>query len=442
MEQKFTFDQSFQLMILNLMLSDDLFLLRCSNHLKDEYFENEFLGYFFKKSCSYCSRYEKSPDLTYFLNEIRKFEEKDRGPYVEYLHKIMTTPPNSAAYVKEQLTDFIKRNRFVKLYKTLPDMFQKDPDKAYRSALENSEEIVGFSFNDNQLLSLEDSEKLTLSLTSLKRSAPIGVPEIDVALGSGVSPGELITFLGDSNVGKSIFLINIGALSLQAGARVLHINLEGKKNIPVHRYHSNLSGLAYNKLKTMMFENDGEREVYRLVKEKFKDKLKIIHMNDFKVTIEDLYLKCKEIYRNFPFDVLIVDYGDLLTTQEKMDYRHQQTAVFRGLSKIAGYFEVPVVTASQATRPETSTPSESYWLTPRNVSESYEKVRVSSIIVTINRTEREELENKVRLLLCKNRDGIKNIRVGCYSDYSRMLPYGTSLGFYNPKTEVMTEDKK
>lgn len=442
MEQKFNFDQNFQLMILNLMISDDLFLLRCSNHLKDEYFENEYLGYFFKKICSYYARYEKSPDITFFLNEIRKFEEKDRSPYIEYLHKIMSNSPSNTLYIKEQLTDFIKRNRFVKLYKNLPDMFGKDPDKAYRHVLENSEEIVGFSFNDSQLLSLDDSEKLTQSLSNIKHSSPIGIPEIDVALGSGVSSGELLTLLGDSNVGKSIFLIHIGALSLQVGLKVLHINLEGKKNIPVHRYHSNLSGIAYNRLKTMSFENEEEKELYKSVKNKFKENLKIIHMNDFKVTIEDLYLKCKEIYRNFPFDVLIVDYGDLLTTQEKMEYRHQQTAVFRGLSKMAGYFEVPVITASQATRPEVSNPSESYWLTPRNVSESYEKVRVSSIIITINRTEREELENKVRLLLCKNRDGVKNIRVGCYSDYPKMRPYSSMLGFFNPKTEIMTEEKR
>ena len=69
----------------------------------------------------------------------------------------------------------------------------------------------------------------------------------------------------------------------------------------------------------------------------------------------------------------------------------------------------------------------------RRVNESYEKARVAPIIITINRNEYDVENNRVRLFLCKNREGEGFVKVGCYSDYMNLIPYSNSLGFYNPK---------
>jgi hypothetical protein len=73
------------------------------------------------------------------------------------------------------------------------------------------------------------------------------------------------------------------------------------------------------------------------------------------------------------------------------------------------------------------------------MSESYEKVRISPIIIGVSRTEQEEEENKLRMMLIKNRDGLRNLKIGCYTNYPVMLPYSHDLGFYDPSKNIIDE---
>lgn len=422
------------------MWKDEAFLAKSKANLKDEYFENDLLGYFFNKTVKFYDRFEVAPNLNYFVNELRKIEsEEKKKEYGITLHNILNATPVSEDYIKESLEDYIKRNKFVKMYEKIPDLYGRETESAYRFVQEKIEEISCFTFTDNEHISLEEAPKFIEDGSAPKTIVPIGIPDIDMALGGGVRDGDLCTFLGDSGVGKSIFLVKIGSQCLKKGLKVLHLNLEGRGAIPILRYASNLSSVPYTKIKSGDFEGDEEETYLNAIKLHSK-RLYLIHASSFSVTIEDVYAKCKEIHKSFPFDVLIVDYGDLITTKGKMELRHQQTTVFRGLSRIAALFKVPVITASQATRPEKEFNSRSLsWITPRNMSESYEKVRVSSVILSINRSEIEEKENKVRIMLCKNRDGVKNIKVGCYSNYQAMDPYGLKYGFYEPTNTILSE---
>lgn len=440
-QKKFNYDIGFQIEVLGLMLRDEVFLYKCRSYLKNEYFENDVLGYFFTKIIQYYEKYQKIPEQSVLLNEIRRFDPSKREPYIIIYQKMIQAifrPQIAEDYIRDQLKDFICRNQFVRLYEKIGELYNSSPDKAYQYTMEKAEEIVSFSFGTGDTLTLNMADQFHKSSTS-GVVAPTGIPQIDVALGGGVQPGELGTWMADSGVGKSITLINQGCLSLLSGRKVYHVNLEGKRTIPIFRYLSRLSFLPYNEVKTGIFSSPEAKSRYEEAKKKYDSNLLIHHVSSFDFTVEDLYAKCKEVRKSFPFEVLIVDYGDLLTTREKMELRHQQTTVFRGLAKLAAVFEVPTLTASQATRPEKEFNSEKFWITQRNMSESYEKVRVSSVILTLNRTTREELENKLRVGLIKNRDGVKNVRVGCYNDYSKMAPYGMEFGFFDPGTELMSD---
>jgi len=438
---KFNFDLVYQLNILHLMLTDELFLLKCNKHVIDSFFENEYLGWVFNKICFYYKRYEKSPEISYLINELNNFdEEKDKVIYRQYIVRVVKSKPTSSIYVKDSLEEFVKRNLFVGYYEKLAEIYMSSPDKAYKYATKKSEEISNLTFKDDGIYSFKHADEIIKEANLLNSIAETGITEIDKALGGGIRSGEVCTILGDTGIGKSIILVNFGVLSMLNGYRVFHINLEGRKSIPMTRYLSRLTEIPCNSVKTLSFKNTDEKNRFEKVKKEYEDRLFIYHNGSFMYTIEELKVKCKEVYKTFSFDLVVVDYGDILKTRDKMEMRLQQTNVFRGLNCIADTFKCPVITASQAVRPERERNKNfKRYLSLSDMSESYEKVRISPVIVAVSRTEIEEKENKLRISLIKNRDGIRNVKVGCHSNYPVMVPYSKNLGFYNPDDDSMDE---
>jgi len=440
--QECRFGELFQLQLIYLLITDESFFLKCKELLKSSFFTVVYLDFFYQRTIFHYNKYNQLPGELVFLNEIDMFAEGEKKDALSALYKkIIDNKPKDVDYIKQTLIDFIKEKQFILFYNSIHSNFGKDPNQTYEICLKEIEQIVNLKFDNDEIVFLSDAEVLCKEDRESNIIVPTGVDTFDHALNGGIRQEELCVFLGDSGVGKSIILINIGAQALIKGLKVLHINLEGRKNIPIIRYLSCLSGAPYNEIRTQVFKEEKDKIAYGVAKEKYKDNLYVLHMANFEITVEDVYAKCKEIRKKFPFDVLIVDYGDLLKTKDKMELRHQQTFVFRSLARMGTVFNVPVVTASQATRPEKDYSGGNVlkWLNLRDMSESYEKVRVSSIIISINRNEREEAENKLRLMLCKNRDGEKSIKRGCYSKYSIMRPYGFGQGFYDPYSEVVDE---
>lgn len=439
---KFSFDIKFQLQILKLMTYDEDFLLKCSLHLKEDFFENDFFGYFFRKTVEYYNKYSKTPDAVYFLNEIKKFEgENVIGEYLLIYNRIKDADIQSDQYIKDQLKEFIKRNVLVSTVSAARDIYKDAElaDDTIAFMMNQLETAFNLNFNDDDWFKLSDIDKILDEYHKNKNLiVPIGVPDIDKALGGGLSPGDMCLFMGDSGSGKSMFLMNIAVNAMFRGLKVVHINLEGKKIIPITRYLSRMSGIKYGDIK------ERKNEDYKEVANIYDNKMYMKHCNLEKNTIEDIRQGLKDLYKKFQFQMVVVDYGDLLKTKDKMDFRHQQTEVFRELARLADYYNVIMLTATQATRPENDNED---WITMRRVNESYEKARVAPIIITINRNERDVENNRVRLFLCKNREGEGFVKVGCYSDYQNLIPYSTKLGFYNPKEleeyeTTFTKDKK
>jgi hypothetical protein len=79
--------------------------------------------------------------------------------------------------------------------------------------------------------------------------------------------------------------------------------------------------------------------------------LRIHNALSFGVTIEDLAAKCREIYKEFEFDMLVIDYSQLLDTKQKVEGARQAEAyVHRALAAMAVEFDCVVASPFQTTR--------------------------------------------------------------------------------------------
>ena len=99
-------------------------------------------------------------------------------------------------------------------------------------------------------------------------------------------------------------------------------------------------------------------------------------------------------------DVIIVDYADLLRGhgQEK---RHELEGIYEELRGMAGEYDIPVWTASQANR----SALEEDVIDASKISESYGKVMVADFVLSLSRKVQDKLAGTGRWHVIKNRFG-------------------------------------
>ena len=108
-------------------------------------------------------------------------------------------------------------------------------------------------------------------------------------------------------------------------------------------------------------------------------------------------------------DMVIVDYADLLkptaTGFKSQELRHSLGNLYEELRGIAQTWDIPVWTASQTNRSGLNAEV----ITMESISEAFSKCFVADFICSISRTMEDKTENKGRMFVAKNRNGIDGI---------------------------------
>lgn len=204
---------------------------------------------------------------------------------------------------------------------------------------------------------------------------------------------------------NSWLLANIGLHALSLGKKVLHYTLELNESYVGLRYDAILTGIQSQDLK---FHKD---DVIKKV-EQLKGDLTIKEYPTSTASIQTLYAHVKkhETLRFKP-DIIIVDYGDLLTTKvlrgQDNSY-HIGGNIFEELRGLAGTFRIPVWTASQAKRGA----AESEIVEGHQIADSYKKVMISDFIMSLSRTVEDKVSGTGRVHIVKNRFGPDGLTYG------------------------------
>lgn len=427
------FSKEFQFALLNLFLKDVKTFSKTARFVKkNNPFESEMFFFFYSIIYDYHEKYDDVPDpivITQEINNLGESENLDR--YYTFFEKIQNTVDYNKDYIIEQLEPFIKAFYFADAYNQMPDKYNKNPSEAYTALNKLVEDInsITFEAEEDSFLTLDDywTEVEKENQLDNKKFAATGIFEFDKVLRGGVRAGEIMTFLAKDGVGKSMCLMNIGAIALEKGKKVLHFHCEGKRNQPLFRYISRLTKINYHNVRDRELTKEEEQRIGAMMETsgknlKIRPFLNTGKKNSFGVTIEDLQAVCAEVYETFEFDVLIVDYGDKLNTKMPTEAnRFISDHVWRGLEEIGAKFNVPVFTATQSVRVKGN--SNNQFLTKEDSSESMYKSRLSSYVVSINKSEQDAAENKIRFFMSKNREEEANLYVKCNSDFSRCITH-------------------
>lgn len=195
---------------------------------------------------------------------------------------------------------------------------------------------------------------------------------------------------------NSTAMINVGAHLLRQGKTVVHYTMELSEPYVAQRYDSVVTGIATANLKYNL--DEVEHELGKLSGQLI---LKYFPTKTASVTTLKAHLD-KILMQGIKPDIVIVDYADLLRSAKSKEKLHEELeTTYEDLRGLAGEYQIPLVTASQANRSSV----ESDIITSDQVASSFSKIMIGDVIISLARKTTDKIAGTGRVHFIKNRFG-------------------------------------
>ncbi len=442
---QFNFDESFQLGILELMVIDSLFLDKAITSIKPEYFASKYLAKVFTTVRDLKEKYDSKPTYDQLKSEIKKLRPEERVVFQRIVQRIMDpVAKRDHNYIKINLTEFCKKAIFLHMNHYIKNNQNKNPDQVSQKVKEFMEEYNGIDFTGRSCQKIEDLDiYLEQAASDSESLIPTFMPTIDKALNGGVPRGTLTVGISGTNVGKSIWMTNWAYHLIKNGLKVFYVVLEGQEKQTIMRLASRAIGVPFGRVRRGDLNEIEEAKKDAFIKET-AGSLQIFHNDSFDFKLEDLIPLIRSKKFEYDFDVLIVDYIQILQSRKKYnDIRHEQAYTHRAINSLCSELNVAGVTVAQGTRgTQEKNQKGSALIRSQDISECYEISRAAATIFTLNRSDKDIEMDTARVLIDKQRDGATGIIEICKTAFNRMAFYGgpeEGLGFGNMDEYMMAK---
>lgn len=409
------YNKQFQEKILQGLLSDHTWSSQMVEVMRADFFELVYLQFLCEKYFSYYFKYKCFPTSQLLISIIKEsFQEENddllKNQVIDFLHRMKKNPhPGDLAYVKEKILDFCKRQAFKEALEKSVELISEDKFDHVLTLMKNAVSIglpntAGHDF-------FEDIEARFVKIN--RQVCPSGIRQLDAPdiLNGGLGRGEIGIVTANTGVGKSHWLVAMGANAMRNGKNVLHYTFELTEQAVGLRYDSNLCGINSSevinqKQRVIDFYEKNEDLGRLIIKEYPTNSASVVTIRNH---IDKLLL------RGFKPNVLIIDYADIMRSTRAYDsLRHELKLIYEELRNLAMEMNIPIWTASQANRDSSN--SEIVGL--ENMSEAYGKAMVADFIVTLSRKPMEKATGSGRLFVAKNRAGKDGIVFPIHIDTS------------------------
>ena len=396
-----SYGYNFQIKVITALLTDKTFLQQISDILSPKYFESEANNWLVNEILEYNTEYKASPTL-----EVLKVKLEDidhdvlKTQIVQHLKDAWKyTESTDLEFIKQQALDFCKNQEIKKAILSSVELLKTGQYDDIKYQIDNAmkagaDKDIGHEYMTNIEERYSDAVRYV-------QATPWEV--INELTDGGLGKGELGVMVAPAGIGKSWALMNIGAHAVKTGKTVLHYTLELNQAYVGLRYDSVITGIANQNLKH--YQNDVKEQLAKI-----DGDLIIKHYPTKTVSVMGLRAHVEKcIMQGKKPDVIIVDYADLLkptaTGFKSQELRHSLGNIYEELRGIGQTFDIPVWTASQTNRSGLNAEV----ITMESISEAFSKCFVADFICSISRTIEDKTENKGRMFVAKNRNGIDGI---------------------------------
>lgn len=284
-----------KLLLEYLVSSSDTFAL-CKSIVRAEYFEPSL-----RKAVdfvhTYYDKFSNTPNVEQIAAETgTKLKEQD-------------VTRDQIAYCSTEVEAFCRRMAFQKALFAAPDLMQKGE---YEVALKTMQDAIAVSLNKNMGVEYFKDPLSRLEKPALERT-PTKWHKFDDALFGGIARTEILLFSANSGGGKSISLANLAVNFLSQKLNVLYITLELSEDLVAQRFDIMFTGIPSIQWQK---KHDEIAQTLHIVAPHMGN-LMIKHMpSGTTASAVRGYLKEFELKYGYTPDLLIVDYLDIMGTEE------------------------------------------------------------------------------------------------------------------------------
>jgi len=386
------FGYSFQIKLISALFKDKLFLQQIIDILDGSYFDSEANIVILDIIKEYFKEYKTTPTLEAMKIKIVEMENDLLAKSIA--DNIKAAFSNLEAedldYIKHKALEFCKNQEIKKAIVESVELLNSGNYDEIKAKVDNAmkagvEKDMGHEYAEHI------DERY---LESVRNTVTTGWDAIDDIADGGLGKGELGVMVAPAGIGKSWALVNVGANAVKAGLNVIHYTLELNSAYVGLRYDSVFTGIQAQELKYNI--DDVKKKV-----ETLKGDLIVKYYPTKAATVNTLSAhiqRCTSLGKK-P-DLIIVDYADLLRGHGK-EVRLELGNIYEDLRGLAGEYEIPVWTASQANR----SALEDDIIGAEKIAESYSKIMTADFVLSLSRKIEDKLANTGRWHVIKNRFG-------------------------------------
>jgi len=395
MDKLTDFGHTFQVKSIASLMKNQSFLEQIHDILDEKHYDSDSLKWVVKECKKYYDEYRKCITLDVFKVKTSEVENDVlKLSIVENLKEVfrhLESP--DLDFIEDKALDFFKNQTLKNAIIQSVDIMESKGDfeqikRLVDDALNaGTERNIGHEYIEH----IEDRYSETA-----RETVPTGWDVIDDLTQGGLGGGELGVIVAPAGVGKTWVLAAIGANSMKRGRHIVHYSLELNEAYVGLRYDSIFTGIANQNLK--YHKDDVQTEM-----EKLKGDLVIKYYPTKSASVNTLSAHLKRITTlGTEVDMVVVDYADILKdTGGSREVRHALGNIYEDLRGLAGEFQIPVWTASQANR---SALDEDV-IEATKVSESYQKIMTADFVMSLSRKVEDKIGNTGRFHVIKNRFG-------------------------------------
>jgi len=389
------FGHTFQIKSISSLMKNQSFLEQIHDILDEKHYDSDSLKWIVKECKKYYDEYKKCITLDVFKVKTSEVENDIlKTSIVENLKEVfrhMESP--DLDFIEDKALDFFK-NQTLKsaIIQSVEIMESKGDFEQIKRLVDDAlnagtERNIGHEYIEH----IEDRYSETARTT-----VPTGWDVIDDLTQGGLGGGELGVIVAPAGVGKTWVLAAIGANSMKKGRHIVHYSLELNEAYVGLRYDSIFTGIANQNLK--YHKDDVQTEM-----DKLKGDLVIKYYPTKSASVNTISAHLKRITTlGTTVDMVVVDYADILKdTGGSKEVRHALGNIYEDLRGLAGEFQIPIWTASQANR---SALDEDV-IEATKVSESYQKIMTADFVMSLSRKVEDKIGNTGRFHVIKNRFG-------------------------------------
>jgi archaellum biogenesis ATPase FlaH len=365
--------------------------------LDEKHFDNDALKWVVKECKLYYNEYKKPITLDVFKVKVNDVQNDVlKTTIVEKLKEVYRYhEAPDLEFIKDQSINFFKNQTLKNAILESVEILESKGD------FENIKNIIDGAMRagTERDIGHEYSEDASIEERYSEMARDVVATPWDVfneLTQGGLGGGELGVIVAPAGIGKTWILCALGAGAMKKGTKVVHYTLELNEAYVGLRYDSCFTGLPNQNLK---YHIDEVKEGI----EKVEGDLVVKYFPTKSASVNTISAHLQKMrMMGMDFDMIVVDYADILRdTGNAKEVRHALGNIYEDLRGLAGEFEVPVWTASQANR---SALDEDV-IEATKVAESYQKIMTADFVVSLSRKVEDKIGNTGRFHVIKNRFG-------------------------------------